>query len=167
MTDNQKPIRPPHLWKPGQSGNIKGRPKSKHTLSEAIRAGIDPAEMVTIALGILRSPTIPASVKIQMWQVLSDRGWSKPPAQRELTVSVAATPTLPAGWAALSVPERLAYLETIRTNGLAMLDAAAEDDDADPDGYGTHIDELQVIDINPDNETPPKDADHDDHETST
>ena len=167
MTDNHGRSKPPHLWKPGQSGNPKGRKQTKHVLSDEIRRGVDPKEMVALALEALRSPTTSSSVKLQWWAALADRGWARPPAERELTVTTTTTPTLPAGWAALSVPERLAYLETIRTNGLAMLDAAVEDDDADPDGYGTHIDELQVIDINPDNETPPKDADHDDHETST
>jgi len=167
MTANQKPTRPAHLWKPGQSGNPAGRKQTKHVLSDEIRRGVDPKEMVALALAALRSPTTSSSVKLQWWAALADRGWARPPAERELTVSVAATPTLPAGWAALPIGERLAYLESLRTNGLAMLDAADEDDDADPDGYGTHIDELQVIDINPDNETPPKDADHDDHKTGT
>ncbi len=129
MTDKHGRSKPPHLWKPGQSGNPKGRTKSKHALSEAIRAGVEPTEMVALALGILRSPTAAASVKIQMWQALADRGWARPPAERELTVTTNVTPTLPSDWPTLSIGERLAYLEQVRVGGLVMLD---EGDD--PDG---------------------------------
>ena len=144
MTDKHGNNKPPHLWKPGVSGNPRGRPKSKHALSEAIRAGVDPAEMVERALAILRSPTTPASVKIQMWTALADRGWARPPAERELTVTTNVTPTIPSEWATLSAGEKLAYLEQVRVGALSILD---EGDD--PDGYAPHVDESQVIDIAP------------------
>ena len=101
-----------HLWKPGQSGNPKGRPKSKHALSEAIRERVDPNELIDRAMVILRDPTTPSAVFVQVWTMLAAQGWAKPPAAASLEVTV--TPTLPPGWQSLPVSERGAYLESLR-----------------------------------------------------
>lgn len=72
-------------WKPGQSGNPKGRPPTGHALITAIREKCDPAELVDIALTLARSGA--ESTKLGALNWLRDSGFARPAEKHELAVS--------------------------------------------------------------------------------
>ena len=109
----------PHRWAKGMpSPNPHGRPRNGRGLAEAIKAGVDPGELVAFALGVLRDAAVPVSVRVQMWQALADRGWTRPPAQLQIETSQA--PALPADWSAMSLGARAEYLEAVRVREIAI-----------------------------------------------
>ncbi|MBA3841193.1 MAG: hypothetical protein H0X39_00980 [Actinobacteria bacterium] len=69
-------------FKPGQSGNVKGRPPNNHSLAEAIREGARPAELVEAALRILREGEPAQQIQALNW--IAANGYSKPPERHEV-----------------------------------------------------------------------------------
>lgn len=128
-----------HRWKPGESGNPKGRPRKGNALSEAIRWKCDPNELVDIALTIARTSKL-ESIRLQALQWLRDSGYTRPEQRHALDVSVT-TPRLPEGWSSMPIAAREAYLAQLAARPLPVLDVGddeatgdtAVDTETDPD----------------------------------
>ena len=69
-------------FKPGQSGNVKGRPPDNHALAVAIRAGAPPALLVEKALWLLENGEPAQQSQMLVW--LAANGYSKPPERHEV-----------------------------------------------------------------------------------
>jgi len=69
-------------FKPGVSGNLKGRPKGK---SMRKLAQIHTADALAVLDEIMRSPTVSAKDRLLAANSLLDRGWGKPVAEVEYT----------------------------------------------------------------------------------
>jgi hypothetical protein len=88
MDDEKRDTR----WKPGQSGNPKGRPRKGDALAEVIREKVDPQQLIDVALAVMADQKSPASVKLQAASFLAERGWQRPTQSHELLVSGAEDP---------------------------------------------------------------------------
>jgi hypothetical protein len=71
-------------WKPGQSGNPKGRPRTGMSLAERVRALVDPDEMIAAMLAIARDKKKPDATRMAAWGWLADRGFQRPPAPLQI-----------------------------------------------------------------------------------
>ena len=76
----------PGSWRPGISGNPKGRPPKGSALSDAIRAKVDTGELVDIALALARSGES-ESTRIAALGWLRDSGYVKPAERHEHVMS--------------------------------------------------------------------------------
>lgn len=85
MTDHEKPNAGPHRWRPGQSGNPRGRPRKGSALTDAIQAKVDTAELVDIALQLARSGEA-ESTRLQALAWLRDSGYTRPAEKHEHVV---------------------------------------------------------------------------------
>jgi hypothetical protein len=68
----------PWAWKPGQSGNLGGRPKKPRRSFDAVRRlealGVDPlAEVVALA----QDPALPKTTQLKAWMALMDYAYPK------------------------------------------------------------------------------------------
>lgn len=75
--------KPQHLWKPGQSGNPKGRTPSGYALAETIRKVIGPQEITKFLEELVEyahDRTIPIEKRSPVVLPWLDRGYLKPPA---------------------------------------------------------------------------------------
>ncbi len=68
----------PWLWKPGQSGNLAGRPKKPRRSFDAVRRlevlGVDPlAEVVALA----QDTALPKATRLKAWMALMDYAYPK------------------------------------------------------------------------------------------
>ena len=70
-------------WKPGQSGNPRGRPRKGNALAEMVREAADPRELVETMLDVLRNAESDA-IRIQAAQWLRDSGYQRPSERVEL-----------------------------------------------------------------------------------
>jgi hypothetical protein len=70
-------------FQPGNRANPGGRPKSFGALVRQQTA--DGAELVTIALEIVRARRKPLKYRLQALEWLADRGWGKPVQSHEVT----------------------------------------------------------------------------------
>lgn len=77
-------------WKPGQSGNPRGRAGRATSLIDAIRAGVDVAELVGIALKLAREGDA-ESTRLGALAWLRDSGFIKPAERHELAMANAST----------------------------------------------------------------------------
>lgn len=84
---NDQPRRPPTpgSWRPGQSGNPRGRPGKATSLTDAIRRGVDVDELVGIALDLARTATSEGT-RIAALGWLRDSGFVKPAERHELAL---------------------------------------------------------------------------------
>lgn len=82
--DQHQPKKPPTpaSWKPGQSGNPRGRPPKGSALTDAIRAKVDPDELVSIALELARGAENEGT-RIAALAWLRDSGYVKPAERHE------------------------------------------------------------------------------------
>lgn len=117
----EQPKRGPHRWKPGQSGNPKGRPRRGHALSEAVRAGADPAELVTIALDLARAADSEAT-RIAALTWLRDSGYQRPAERHEIAAVAADDDDLDLSALTVDQLRELADLERRRDAILAAAD---------------------------------------------
>ena len=105
--------RPAHLWKPGQSGNPKGRPRSGLAFAERVRERIDPDLVIDLALRVAADETISAERRLEALLPLIDRGFIKPPTT--IAARVETTDMTPRrDWQTVPLEERRALLESIR-----------------------------------------------------
>jgi hypothetical protein len=109
MTDQEK--RGPHRWRPGESGNPKGRPPKGSALTDAIRAKVDPDELVEIALHLARNGEV-ESTWLGALNWLRDSGYTRPAEKHEIAMG-AADDVVDEDLSALSV-EQLRDLESKR-----------------------------------------------------
>ena len=69
------------LWKPGQSGNPRGRPKAPEDIAALCR--IHTVEAIDVILETMRQKT--HKDRFQAAQALLDRGWGRPKQQLEVS----------------------------------------------------------------------------------
>ena len=108
----------PGAFRPGTSGNPRGRPRAGLALAEKIREMVDPAELVGIVLAIARDPGVAVKHRLAAVTLLADRGWSKPPAAVEIEASMAGLDVL-----AMSPAEREAEIKRLLAKREAHLRA--------------------------------------------
>lgn len=103
----------PTSWRAGTSGNPRGRPRAGQAFAERVRERVDPDTVIDIALRLAADPSVPDERKLAALLPLIDRGFIKPPAGHELTVTAGATATS-RDIAALPLEERRELLARIR-----------------------------------------------------
>ena len=68
----------PWLWRPGESGNLAGRPKKPRRSFDAVRRfealGIDPLEEV---IALAQDPALPKTTRLKAWMALMDYAYPK------------------------------------------------------------------------------------------
>lgn len=128
MSDLKRPKGNPRWVKGGASPNPGGRPRSALALAEAIRRGVDPDELVRIAVAIASDPDKGARDRVAALQWLSSSGYTRPP--QGLAIQVSAPAALPASWSAMSRAEREMYLDSLTVGLLAPGDDEHADADA-------------------------------------
>ena len=75
QSQNTSGSKPAHLWKPGQSGNPGGRPKSIHKVQELARSKTE--AMIGVLEEIAASPKAPPAARVAAANSILDRGWGK------------------------------------------------------------------------------------------
>jgi len=77
----------PSSWKPGQSGNPRGRPRAGLAFAERVRERVDPDMVIELAMRVASDESLsPQERLIALWPLI-DRGYVKPPAGLDLNVS--------------------------------------------------------------------------------
>lgn len=74
-------------WKPGQSGNPGGRPRTAYAFSEKVRERIDPDQVIALALEFANDAAQPVERRLAVLWQLVDRGFVKPPTTVNANVS--------------------------------------------------------------------------------
>ena len=69
------------MFKPGQSGNPLGRPKSDKTIRELAR--VHTKDALKTLSEIVKNPKSPDAARVQACNALLDRGWGKAPQYTE------------------------------------------------------------------------------------
>lgn len=79
----------PASWKPGQSGNPKGRPRTGLAFAERIRERVSPDVVIDLAMAVAADETLTAERRLAALLPLVDRGYTKPPTDQNLHLSQA------------------------------------------------------------------------------
>jgi Family of unknown function (DUF5681) len=103
----------PASWKPGQSGNPKGRPRKGNALTEAIREAADPEELAAIALRLAREGESETTV-LQALCWLRDSGYTRPADRLEVGPPGTLADDDPIDYDALSL-EQIEELEALES----------------------------------------------------
>lgn len=98
-------------WKPGQSGNPKGRPRSGLAFAERVRERIDPDLIIDLAVRVAADETLSPKTRLEALWPLIDRGFIKPPTTIAAQVQ---TTTTTRDWSAVPLEERRALLAQLR-----------------------------------------------------
>ena len=72
-------------WKPGQSGNIKGRPKQDPRVREILEARLPEMAHKLVSLALNEPGDVPYGVQERALQAGFDRCWGKPEQQRTVS----------------------------------------------------------------------------------
>lgn len=102
----------PASWKPGQSGNPAGRPRTGLAFAERVRERVDPDTVITLALEVLADDNIPARERLVALWPLIDRGFIKPPTTSDINVNGGGVPQR--DFASMSIDERRDLLAKLR-----------------------------------------------------
>lgn len=111
---------PSTKWVKGQSGNPKGRPPTGHALAEYIRASIEPAELVRIAIDIARNDSLEPKDRLAAVKWVGSSGWSAPVVEMDIGSDIS--------------PEQVALLGAMmltpheRRQRIAAIEADADDE---------------------------------------
>lgn len=100
-------------WKPGQSGNPHGRPRTGLALAEAIRERIDPHKVIDLLESHLADDKVPAAQRLAAALPWMHAGFMKPPT----SVDVTTTNTAPAYDLSALTDAELAELEARLAGG--------------------------------------------------
>jgi hypothetical protein len=112
-------------WKPGVSGNPKGRPSVGNSLAYALRQKFTPDRIVEIAVDLVASDD--PKVRLATLQFIADRAYGKVPTTADITVTEGpGEATRPIDWSAVSVDRRRALM-----GALEEVTTIAETVDAD------------------------------------
>jgi Family of unknown function (DUF5681) len=78
-SDTDSPARPSQLWKPGQSGNLKGRPKQPKNAREVrALAQTKTIQMIEVLTKVATNPKSPPAARAAAASAILDRAWGKP-----------------------------------------------------------------------------------------
>jgi hypothetical protein len=135
--------RPAHLWKPGQSGNPKGRPRSGNALTERIREAVPPDALIKLAHEVITSDRSTDRDKLTAAKLLADWGYHKP-AERHEVVSGFAQESEDEHALENCTLDELRELRAIETRRSELLAAAAART-ALPEGDVIEADERDVV----------------------
>lgn len=113
----------PGSFKPGQSGNLNGRPRAGLAAAEKVRELVDPAEWIAFELETARDTKMAHERRSAAWHALIDRGFIKPPAGLDLAVSQGSEPQR--DLSKLTTEQLTTMLDTLR--GLPAVDAESKD----------------------------------------
>jgi len=98
-------------WKPGISGNAKGRPRTGLAFSERIRERLDPDVVITLLLRHLADEDVPIAARLASALPYIGAGYAKPATATDLTIN-GSTPTR--DFSAMSLDERRELLGRLR-----------------------------------------------------
>lgn len=105
-------------WKPGQSGNPRGRPRSGLAFAERVRERVDPDLVIDLAMRVAEDEELSPAARLNALWPLIDRGFIKPPTTLAATVSAAVEPTFDV--TALPLDEQRNLLDLIRRARAAL-----------------------------------------------
>lgn len=74
-------------WKPGQSGNPNGRPRSGLALAEAIRERVDPHKVIDLVVRHLEDEDVPVAQRLAAVLPWMHSGFLKPPTSSSLDIT--------------------------------------------------------------------------------
>ena len=112
----------PASFKPGQSGNPRGRPRSPNACAEKIRELVDPKEWIEFQLAVARDESKTIEQRSSAWHALIDRGFVKPPTT---SVHIDLISPLAIDYSKMPLDLRLAELERRRMLIAAPIEAEA------------------------------------------
>lgn len=118
----------PTSWRPGQSGNPKGRAKHGHAFSERVRERVDPDLVIELALRVAENEALAPEVRLAALWPLVDRGWVRPPTDATLTVSQGEA--RPLGAAVIAKLSDATLRELVEAHRQAELEPGGEPDAA-------------------------------------
>jgi len=99
-------------WKPGQSGNAAGRPRSGLAFAEAARRRIDPDVVLDLVVRCLADEDVPIAQRLMTVLPFVHAGYLKPPVTTDLNVNGSGAPVRDFG--AMSIDERRELLGRLR-----------------------------------------------------
>lgn len=111
---------PPHAWKPGQSGNPRGRPRSGLAFAERVRERIDPDLVIDLALRVAEDEELSPTERLATLWPLIDRGFIKPPQTLAATLTSHDYESFDVN--ALRLDEQRTLLDLIRRTRAALPD---------------------------------------------
>lgn len=86
-TEKKRGPKGPHggMFKPGQSGNPSGRPKSDHRIMDLARAHTESA--INTLIEIMKDPYARESARVKAAEVILNRGWGCAPQSVDMTTA--------------------------------------------------------------------------------
>lgn len=111
-------------FKPGVSGNPKGRTPMRHGLAfaERVRERVSPDLVIDLAMRVAENEKMDPAARLAALWPLIDRGFIKPPTSITATIETSSAPQL--DWSRLPVAERMELLKRLRA---PQLEAAVDD----------------------------------------
>lgn len=97
-------------WKPGQSGNPSGRPRSALAFAEAIRARLDPHLVLALVERFIHDESVSVEKRLAALLPWMQAGYLRPPTTAAVTVEVRGSRL---DWDSIPIGERIALLERL------------------------------------------------------
>jgi hypothetical protein len=121
MQDNDAKPRKPGTWKPGQSGNPRGSPRSGMAFADAVRRRLDPNECLELVTRYMRDENVPIEKRLAVLLPWLHAGYLKPPTATAIDVRTRHEIALPAGFDAMSPADKARIAADIRARADARL----------------------------------------------